>query len=156
MKAEMMTETQNQAPKTPFDEPPADNGLAQLKSAQTLVTVATIAGPVSLLIGGVLLSTVGLVCAILAAAKVRRVVAVGITPGLSVYASRIRRSAVLSLFICVLALTLNAIALASVLPAVMQALQTGDLSSLYEAYNLPQGGGAGSSDPQKPGSSAWG
>ena len=51
----MMTEAQNQPPQTPFDQPSADGGLRQLKSAQTLVTVATIAGPLSLLIGGVVL-----------------------------------------------------------------------------------------------------
>ena len=37
---------------------------ADLKSARTLSTVAAIAGPVSFIIGGVMLSTVGLVCAI--------------------------------------------------------------------------------------------
>ena len=93
----------------------------------------------------------------MAAVKVRRVVAAGITPGLGVYASRIQRSAVLSLFICILALTLNAIALASVLPVMMQALETGDLSSLYEAYNLPQGSDSvAGSDSAGSGSSAWG
>ena len=41
------------------------------------------------------------------------------------------------------------------LPAMMQAIQTGDLSALYEAYDLPQGSmdiGSGSSGS----SSAWG
>lgn len=153
----MMTEAQNQPPKTPFDQPPADGGLRQLKSAQTLVTVATVAGPVSLLIGGVVLSSVGVVCALMALVKVRRVLAEGVAPGLSVYASRIRRSAVLSTLVCALALTLNAIALASVMPALIQAIQTGDLSSLYETYNLPQGSGAGSgSAPKDPSTSIWG
>ena len=141
-----MTEAQNQPPQTPFDQPSADGGLRQLKSAQTLVTVATIAGQLSLLIGGVVLSGVGVICALMAFVKTRRVIAEGVAPGLTVYASRIRRSAVLS-----------AIALASVLPAMIQAIQTGDLSLLYEAYDLPQGGGVGSGEAAKdPGSSIWG
>ena len=153
----MMTEAQNQPPHTPFDQPSADGGLRQLKSAQTLVTVATIAGPLSLLIGGVVLSGVGVICALMALVKTRRVIAEGVAPGLAVYASRIRRSAVLSAIVCALALTLNAIALASVFPAMIQAIQTGDLSSLYEAYDLPQGGGVGSGEAAKdPGTSIWG
>lgn len=131
-----MSETPNQAPKTPYDEPRRPASLGQLKSAQTLVTVATIAGPVSLLIGGVVLSTVGLVCAILAVVKARRALTEGLEPGLKVYASRIQRSGILSVIICALALVLNAIALATVLPAMMQALQTGDLSSLYDAAGI--------------------
>ena len=150
-----MTEMQNQPPKTPFEQPVAPSGRAQLRSAQTLVTVATIAGPVSLIIGGVVLSTAGLVCAILAVAKVRRAMMGDLEQGLAIYASRLRRSAVLSLIICTLALVLNGIALATMLPAMMQAIQTGDLSALYEAYDLPQGSmdvGSGSSGS----SSAWG
>lgn len=149
-----MTEMPQQPLKTPFEQPETPNSLAQLKSTQTLVTVATVAGPVSLFIGGVVLSTVGLVCAGLALAKVRRAVAAGVEPGLAVYASRLQRSAVLSLIVCALALVLNGIALATMMPAMMQAIQTGDLSALYEAYDLPQGGTT--SEPQNPGSSVWG
>ena len=76
-----MTEAQNQPPQTPFDQPSADGGLRQLKSAQTLVTVATIAGPLSLLIGGVVLSGVGVICALMAFVKTRRVIAEGVAPG---------------------------------------------------------------------------
>ena len=35
---------------------------SQLKTSQTLLTIAVIAGPVSLILGGVLLSVIALVC----------------------------------------------------------------------------------------------
>lgn len=47
------------------------NDLRELKKAQTMVMVASVAGPVSLFIGGVLLSGVGLVCAIIALRKLK-------------------------------------------------------------------------------------
>lgn len=47
---------------------------ADLKSARTLSTVAAIAGPVSFIIGGVMLSTVGLVCAIVGFVKIKHVI----------------------------------------------------------------------------------
>ena len=62
----------------PQDFRPPTNGsseserLTLLKSAQTLVTISIIGGPVSLIIGGVLLSTIALICGILAFTKIKR------------------------------------------------------------------------------------
>ena len=50
------------------------NDLRELKKAQTMVMVASVAGPVSLFIGGVLLSGVGLVCAIIALRKLNKLI----------------------------------------------------------------------------------
>ena len=69
---------QNQPPKPPgYPEPPNqgprlrpnERDVRDLKVAQNLVMVASIAGPVSLFIGGVFLATAGLVCAIIALKK---------------------------------------------------------------------------------------
>ena len=50
------------------------NDLRELKKAQTMVMVASVAGPVSLFIGGVLLSGVGLACAIIALRKLNKLI----------------------------------------------------------------------------------
>ncbi|MCI8469067.1 MAG: hypothetical protein HFJ75_06230 [Eggerthellaceae bacterium] len=150
----MMDQTPQEPPKTPFDGPQKPQGAPQLRSAQTLVTIATISGPVSLLIGGVMLSTIGLVCAIMALVKANGFLKEPGEDQWKVIASRIRRSSVLAVIVCALALILNAMTVASVMPAMMEAVQSGDLTSLYESYGMAPSGGSGSTGSG--GSSAWG
>lgn len=125
------------APKSPVPAPPVpDHGqasdqfdLMELNSARTLATVATIAGPVSFIIGGVALSTVALVCAILALVKARRVAAKPRSEHGS-YANVVRQTAIMGLFISAVALVLNIIGLVTMLPILMEAMQTGDYSAI--------------------------
>lgn len=124
------------APQTPVSAPTVDHGqasdqfdLMELNSARTLATVATIAGPVSFIIGGVALSTVALVCAILALVKARRVAAKPRSEHGS-YANVVRQTAIMGLFISAVALVLNIIGLVTMLPILMEAMQTGDYSAI--------------------------
>lgn len=124
----------------------------ELKSARTLSTVATVAGPVSLIIGGVALSTVSLVCGILALSKVRKVIAASPEP--VPVARALRQTAVMGIVIGAVALVLNAVSVALMMPVLLEAMQTGDYSAILgdAAGNLqgpsPDGGSSGGS--------AWG
>ena len=69
------------------------NDLRELKKAQTMVMVASVAGPVSLFIGGVLLSGVGLVCAIIALRKLNKLIEKRTYPRLRSVSSARRSSA---------------------------------------------------------------
>ena len=83
------------------------NDLRELKKAQTMVMVASVAGPVSLFIGGVLLSGVGLACAIIALRKLNKLIEK--RTDVSALAQRLKRSAIVGVAVCGVALTLNAI-----------------------------------------------
>lgn len=143
------------------EQPTTDNAqasdqfdLMELNSARTLTTVATIAGPVSFIIGGVALSSVALVCAILALVKARRV-ARKPQSAHGGYANVVRQTAIMGLFISAVALVLNTIGLITMLPILMEAMQTGDYSAIFgDAASSIQGtpaptDGAG-------GGNAWG
>jgi hypothetical protein len=124
----------------------------QLKSARTLTSVATIAGPVSLFIGGVLLSFVGLVCAILALHKTKRII-VGASVEYANTAKGIRQSAIIGLVIAGIALVINAVTVAIMLPAIIEAAQSGSLDSLLgQATSATSTSSGGTSS----GSGAWG
>ena len=71
------------------------NDLRELKKAQTMVMVASVAGPVSLFIGGVLLSGVGLVCAIIALRKLNKLIEK--RTDVSALAQRLKRSAIVGM-----------------------------------------------------------
>ena len=118
--------------------------MGELRTIQTLVTVSIIAGPVSMVIGGVLLSTVALVCALVAFLKARRVAdAAGIDANL---VRTMRRQAVLGLAIGIVALVLNAVTLAMLMPLVDGTAGSGV---------SPSDGQSGSSDAAGTGS-VWG
>ena len=112
--------------------------LMELKSARTLSTVATIAGPVSFIIGGVALSSVALVCAILAFTKTRRVLRKGSGPNSS------------------LALVLNLIGLMAMIPILMDAMQTGDYSAILGESAASLQGGTGAPSDGIGGGNPWG
>ena len=141
-------------------EPPNET-LRQLKSTQTLVTVAAISGPVSLLIGGVLLAGIAVIAGILAVVKVGKLS----QNSSSEYADlvqKVKRSALVALTISVAAFVLNADALATIMPVILDALQSGDTSSLLQdlyggsATGSSAGAGSGSSAGGSQGSSVWG
>ncbi|WP_302962766.1 hypothetical protein [uncultured Adlercreutzia sp.] len=122
----------------------------ELKSARTLATIATIAGPVSLIIGGVALSTVALVCGIIAFAKVRRTLA-AMEPSERLYARALKQTALMGIVIAAVALTLNAVSVALMMPVLLEAMQTGDYSAI-----LGDAAGSIQDVPGTGGGSAWG
>lgn len=112
----------------------------QLKKAQNLVMVANIAGPVSLFIGGVLLSTVGLVCAVVAFAKLKKLETKDAR--IAMTAKQLKRSSIVGIVICAIALVLNAISFFILLPEVLKMVETGD----YAGLAIDAGGGAAGSN----------
>lgn len=131
--------SQNGAPRPgKRPEPPR---AARLKSAQSLITAAVICGPISLIIGGVLLSGIGIICASIAYWKLRGLDGV---KDRTTIEYRLRRQSIFMIAICVLAFILNAISLVQVMPVVMESIQGG--------VNAPALGSSGSSSV----SSVWG
>ena len=89
--------------------------MQQLRSCQTLTTIALIGAPVSLLVGGVALSTAALVCAIVAFVRMRRLVDPDDVPG-SVGRTLYVQSVV-----------------------ALEAMQSGDASALFDSFgSAPQ------------------
>lgn len=120
------------SPKPPTGQPvtlqPNTNDLRGLKTSQTLVMISSVAGPVSLFIGGVLLSAVGLVCGIVA---FRKLVALAARQtNVAAVASRLKRSAIVGMAVCSVAFVLNAIAFYLMLPVVMDMVASGDYTGL--------------------------
>ena len=115
----------------------------RIKSAQKLITIATIAAPVSLLIGGVLLSSIALICGIIGMRRLRSINAKtahemnAIQPAL--------RSARMTLIMCGIALALNAVSLAMMYPTYMEILQGETLTNLDSAGITTNDGGQESS-----------
>lgn len=146
-----------QQPQTPYEPENEPNlgqnsqlsyeSLQEIKSAQTLITIATIGAPVSLLIGGVLLSTISIICAIVAYTKLKKVMPDGSAPHPLVV--KVVRSAVYAACFGLGALILNGLSMAMMMPAVMEYMNTGSMDSL----NNMLGGQAGSSNST---SSVWG
>lgn len=131
-----------ETPKPDFnDQPPR---AARLKAAQSLITAAMICGPISLIIGGVLLSTIAVTCAAIAYGKLRGLEGLS-DPGSLEF--RLRRQSMFMIAICVMTLVLNAISLAQVMPLVMDAIQSGNYTSILGASSVGTSSSA---------SSAWG
>ncbi len=128
--------------------------LKDLKIAQTLNTVAIIAGPVSLLIGGLLLSIVSLVCALIARSKIKRVLSVE-SPQTAL-AQRMKSSNNIACIVAIIAFIFGLYTFIVVLTTMMTLLQTGDYQSLMNALGGNGFGSAGSSgSPSAPDVSIW-
>lgn len=133
--------------------------LRQLKSTQTLVTVAAVSGPVSIFIGGVLLAGIAVIAGALAFVKIRK-----LSQKPSEYAEliqKVKRSALIALVISVAAFALNVYALATIMPVMLEAIESGDASNLlqdlYGGSSASSGSGSASgSSGAAQGSSVWG
>lgn len=104
--------------------------LQQLKSCQTLIMIALIGAPVSLILGGIALSTAALVCAIVSFVRLRKIVTPSDMPG-SIERT-LYNQAIIALVISIVALTMNAVAIMYMFDAIMEAMETGDVSKLFD------------------------
>ena len=152
----MSTEQEpSQAPETPPQTPQPSHQqdvekMSRLKNARTLMMITAIAAPVSMIIGGVPLSTVALVCGIVALVKIR-----GLIRDYQVedaWAHRMTISCIIVVCVAALALILNAINLIMIWPYLMDIVQSDSLESLLGSSGDIVN--AGSSAPQ--GGSVWG
>lgn len=102
-----------------------------LRRYRTLVLVSSIAGPVSLFIGGTLLDIVGLVCGIVALVSLNRVAKA--QSQAADYAKSLRRAAIVSIVICCVAMALNIATVISIMPELMEMLESGEIQGLGSA-----------------------
>lgn len=112
-----------------------------LRSARSQTTFAFIAGPLSLFVGGMLLGTLGVICAFLANRKLHSLAQK--TNETASIARRMLKSARTALVICLVAVALNAVSFAIMFPVIEQMLQSGDFASV--AGNMSAGTAAGTS-----------
>ena len=113
-------------PNKRVEQPPDD---FTLRRVRTLSMVGIGAGIVSLFIGGVYLGIAGLVCSIFALRQALRVA----KNNQGVYAQaalQLKRIALIAVIVCAVCIIANAIAVAILMPKVLEALQTGDYTSL--------------------------
>ena len=104
----------------------------KLLSARHLITFANIAGPVSIIIGGVILSGAGLVCAFIARRKINDLLKSDRAQNKE-FEQRVltaARPGAVALIICAIALVLNAISVAIMMPILLNAMQSGDMQTL--------------------------
>ena len=138
-------EQQPQTPRsnnTAFKENPPE-----FERLRKLVSISQICAIISLFIGGVVLSTASLVVGFMAYRALSSAMRNNtLEPN---YLRPLRRSCIVALVMGTVALAFNVISLVYVYPLVMQALDTGDFSSLM-------GGGAQSGSSLGSGSTTWG
>ena len=139
----------------PSGQQPLPGGFGQqpneeLEKARKMTRAAQIMALVSLLIGGVLLGTVALVTAVIAYRKTSGLVSANQANLPPEIAFALKRSAVAAIVVSVLALALNAIALAMIYPTLVEVMQTGDYGTLFGSGQQASPSTSGS------GSSFWG
>lgn len=121
-----MSEPTAPDPNKRVEQPPDD---FVLRRSRTLTMIGLLAGVISLFIGGVYLGIAGLICSIFALRQALRVA----NNSQGVYAqtaTNLKRLAIVAVVVCVLCIIANAVAVAILMPKVLEALQTGDYASL--------------------------
>lgn len=99
-----------------------------LRSAQSKITFAYIAGPVSLFLGGMLLGCIGLICAGLAYRSIGQLEHK--ETSVAQAATKLKKSACTALIICCIAFVLNAISMYFMYPIILDMLQNGQFGNV--------------------------
>ncbi len=115
--------------------------IADFESARRLITYSQIAAIVSFFIGGIILSSASLVCAFIANRKLAKIAA-SRSSAPDVQAA-LMKLGVMALVLAGAALIINIIALVFLYPMVFDAMQSGNVNSLFGG--TASSGGAGSS-----------
>lgn len=139
-----MTESNNQQPIPPRNYQPNVSDMQQVQRARSLITFANIAGPVSLLLGGMMLSGAGLICGFAAKHKIR--VLAERNTEVAQDASSMKKTCRIALIVCGVAFAINAICAAFTVSAMLGMVESGKLAEIVESM----GGTAASS------TSIWG
>lgn len=141
------------------------------RTIQMLASVSLIGGPLSLIIGGVVLSTAALVCGIIALVMVRSAKNAQQDAVPDAILQTLTRQAVIGIAVSAIAVAMNAATLMMTMPAIIDAMQTGDYSSLLGGESSAadsagssdsggafggNGGDAASDAPKSGRSSVWG
>lgn len=139
--SEELSAPSNLGPLTPQES-------SELSTARTLATVGAIGAPVSLLIGGVALSTVSLVCSIIALVKLRKFADRPLGDFEPFYKA-VRLMALVGIGVGCGALVLNIIGIFLMVPLIMEAMATGDYSTILggDAQSLLGGSSSSNTNP---------
>jgi len=129
--------------------------LSQLESGRKLISFTRVAAPVSLLIGGVLLSGISLICAIISYLKITKVLKRHRELDLDDYRLFIRPVKI-ALLMAVLALIINAAFLYVEYPRILEAVETGQMSALFNSGTVTNTVSPGTQAAPQPGSTTWG
>lgn len=131
-----------------------DRIMRDIKTIQTLGSIAIIASPVSLVFGGVLLSLVALVCALVGRSKLK---VLGATDEASQEVlDALGRQMKVALIVSIATLVINGIFSAFMFSYLMQAMQSGDLSQLGQMMGFDPNSLGGSGEPDAaPEGSLW-
>ena len=119
--------------------------IADFASTRRLVTIAQIMAIVSLLIGGVFLSSAALIMAVVASSRAKS--HLNDSESETVSWQLLKRSAMIAIVVSALALAANIAALMFIYPMVIEALQSGEYSSLISGSTQM---------PGDSGTSTWG
>lgn len=112
-----------------------------LRSAQSKITFAYIAGPLSLFIGGMLLGTIGLICAYLAYRKLGQLSHK--EASIADAALKLKKSARTALIVCAVAFFVNGVSMIVMYPVIVDMLQNGQYGDI--AGNMGAGSAASNS-----------
>lgn len=118
----------------------------RLLSARRLIVFANIAGPVSLLIGGVILSAAALICALIARSKINALLR-ECNPSQISFRQKVMnvtKSGAAAVVISTVALALNLITVIIFMPILLSAVQSGDMTSLIGGGGTTAAGNANS------------
>lgn len=113
-------------PNKRVEQPPDD---FTLRRVRTLCMVGLIGGIGSLFIGGIYLGLAALICSIFALRQAI-LVAKKNQGAYALIATNLKRMAILAIVICVICLIANAVSVAILMPKVLEALESGDYTSL--------------------------
>lgn len=109
---------------------PPEEDVQKLQRIQTLTTVALIAGPVSLLFGGVLLSTIALICAILAFRRSRKI-DIGAFEETQNLLSTLRNQSLVALIITIVTTGINLVSFALSAATLFSLLESGQIDQFW-------------------------
>ena len=120
-----------------------------VRSLRRLTRIAYIVGPISLLLGGVLLSSAGVFCAFAAYLKLKALAAKQALD--ATMQAALRTSVVRALVLCGIALVLNAVSLYMLYPMMSDYLDSADVSNVSASTVF-----SGDEITSEPGSQTWG
>lgn len=128
-----MTESGNQPPIPPQNYQPNVSDVRQVQTARSLITFVNIAGPISLLFGGMLLSGIGLICGFIARHKLD--VLSERNTEIAQSASDMKRACRISLIICGVAFAINAVCAAFAVSTMLGMMESGEFAEIVEGLS---------------------
>lgn len=123
-----MSEGENQQPVPPHGYQPNAFDVKNLQTARTLIVFASIAGPVSLLIGGMLLSGAGIVCGIVAWRKLKALESRDTE--VAGFARQMKKPCTVALAMCGIAFVLNTVNFVVTMSAMLAMIESGEFVEL--------------------------